>query len=181
MARCPLRILPPTPDDHDEHARTYGVRGVRLFELRPLNERVLAGPQVRTAVDAHELTVRGVTHVLDLRQQAEWVRAGERALLALEQREVLRKSVPMLDAAPPTPEQLDEAVAWLAATLVEPQARVMVHCRAGIERTGTVLAAWMVKAGLDLDDALAVLAVRCRCQPMPAQAAAVRAWAQARR
>lgn len=171
-----MRILTPTPDELEAHARTYGAGGGRPFEVRVLNERILTGRQPRTAVDAHELTLRGVTHVLDLRQQDEWVRAGEGALQALEQRMVLRKSVPMLDASAPTLEQLGAAVDWLEATLAGPEARVMVHCRAGIERTGTVLAAWMVKCGLGLDDALAVLAVRCRCLPLPSQVAAVRAW-----
>ena len=180
MARPPIRILPPTPEETAEHARTYGVRGVRPFELRLLNERVVASPQPRTVVDAHELTVRGVTHVLDLREPGEWLRASEAALRALEARQVLRKSVAMQDASPPTLEQLDEAVGWLATTLAEPGCRVLVHCRAGIERTGTVLAAWMVQAGLGLQDALAVLAVRCLCQPTPLQVAAVRAWAARR-
>lgn len=156
------------------------MRAVRPFELRALNERILAGPQPRTVLDVHELTLRGVTHVLDLREPAEWPPGAALAVQALEQRLVERMNVAMQDARPPAAEALGQAVAWLEAALAEPGTRVMVHCRAGIERTGTVLAAYLVQVGLSLDEALAVLSLRCRCQPLPLQVAAVRAWAATR-
>ena len=65
----------------------------------------------------------------------------------------------MLDHAPPTPEALEEATGFISAQLKDGRS-VLVHCLAGIGRTGSVLAAYMIEyEGKTADDAIARLRV----------------------
>ena len=80
------------------------------------------------------------------------VRAGGAGRLAGR---VLRRHIPVVDMGPPTPDQFDEAVAFLEETLQEPANVVYVHCRAGAERTAAILVAFHAhRHGLGYDAAL---------------------------
>lgn len=83
--------------------------------------------------------------------------------------------VPILDGAPPTDRQFDEAVRWVAARRAEGR-HVLIHCAQGHGRTATITAAVMVRLGLaeDADDALArIRSVRPGARPSRAQRAAL--------
>jgi len=62
--------------------------------------------------------------------------------------------VPVQDMTAPTLDQLHELVAFMRAA-VEADGKVVAHCTAGIGRTGTALAAYMVSEGLSAADAIA--------------------------
>ncbi|MGH7163625.1 MAG: protein-tyrosine phosphatase family protein, partial [Planctomycetota bacterium] len=85
--------------------------------------------------DAAWLRSHGITSLLSLA-----VRPPEN----MEGMEVCR--VPMADMDAPEPEDLDRAVEFLRRVLAEGRG-VAVHCDAGLGRTGTVLAAWLVAEG----------------------------------
>ena len=68
--------------------------------------------------------------------------------------------LPVPDLTPPSPEQLDRALAFIDQQRVAGRS-VVVHCLVGQGRTGTVLAAFLIRAGATPEHALAELRARC--------------------
>jgi atypical dual specificity phosphatase len=84
--------------------------------------------------------------------------------------------LPVPDFTPPTLEQLAHGVAAIEQALADGQ-KVAVHCGAGLGRTGTLLACYLVSQGLGSDEAIArVRSVRPGSVETPQQEAAVRAY-----
>jgi atypical dual specificity phosphatase len=68
--------------------------------------------------------------------------------------------LPVPDLSPPTPEQLMRALAFIDEQRMRGRT-VAVHCLVGQGRTGTVLAAYLIRAGATPEQALAELRARC--------------------
>lgn len=85
--------------------------------------------------------------------------------------------LPVDDFHAPTTQQMLRALAYIDASLAE-NMPVAVHCLAGQGRTGTILAAWLLRSGLAADDAIAELrALAPGAIESAPQVAALRRWA----
>jgi len=95
--------------------------------------------------DLEELRRRGITAVLSLTDRAPpEIEAAGFAFLAL----------PVRDFHAPTSAQLDAAVEFIERA-VNSGGACAVHCGAGLGRTGTVAAAWLVRRGRGAGAAIA--------------------------
>ncbi len=70
------------------------------------------------------------------------------------------RAIAVPDLHAPTPDQLHAAIAFIDHQTAQSQP-VAVHCLMGQGRTGTVLAAYLIRNGLSAADALAEIRSRC--------------------
>ena len=85
--------------------------------------------------------------------------------------------LPVDDFHAPTTQQMLRALAYIDASLAGSMP-VAVHCLAGQGRTGTILAAWLMRSGLSADDAIAeIRALAPGAIESAPQVAALRRWA----
>lgn len=178
----------PTPaaDLLAAHDALYAAGRISPFEHAPVTDRLRAGRNPLSEIDVLELVEFGITHVLDLREESEWAapgRVGRDAVEAMARHGLARTHIPLRDTAAPTGERLTEAVTFVTATLADPAARLYLHCRAGIERTGTVLLAWYaLSSNLSPTEAAAALRRQyARFRPLPHQHQAVEQWLRRQR
>ena len=88
--------------------------------------------------------------------------------------------IPVPDLTPPLPAQLDQALGFIDIQRAQGR-RVAVHCLMGQGRTGTVLAAYLIRAGATAAQALAELRAVCPgAVENPAQEHALAAFAASR-
>lgn len=86
---------------------------------------------------------------------------------------------PVSDFTPPSPVQIEKIIEYMCARHEEPGCMVLVHCGAGLGRSGTVAACYLVYTGMAADQAIArVRELRPFSVETAEQEEAVRAYAR---
>lgn len=116
------------------------------------------------------LAARGVTAVVNLRTELDDNHAGIAPARYMY--------LPTVDNEPPTLGQLREGVAFIAAEIGR-GGGVYVHCRSGVGRAATMVAAYLISTGLTPDQAWArIREARPFICPTPTQMAQVESFTQ---
>src|SRR5438067_2758280 len=122
------------------YARLKPVSWIEIGKLAacsyPRNPRALRG-----------LHDQGVTVLVNLHERAHLP-------AAIAQHGFTEVHLPVADFHPPTPDQLEAGVLAIEQGMAAEQC-VAVHCGAGLGRTGTLLACYLVKQGLQPEQAIA--------------------------
>ena len=108
--------------------------------------KILACADPRRGAGLAALAQQGVSLVVNLHE-----RAHEPSSLACHG--LSEVHLPVRDFTAPTQEQIGQAVAALKEA-VGAGRTVAVHCGAGLGRTGTILACYLVRTGVPADDAI---------------------------
>jgi atypical dual specificity phosphatase len=112
-------------------------------------EKPLLGGMARpeSAEDLAWLRENGIELIVSLSEdplRRDWV--NEAGLLAIH--------IPVQDMEAPTQDQLNQAISAIKRANGRPMG-VVVHCTAGLGRTGVVLACWLVANGMSAANAIA--------------------------
>ena len=169
-----------TADELAQHETIYSTPHLPAFNADWVTPRIMAGRNPLSAHDVAWMQKQGITHILDLREAREWKppKFGHIALEAIEQCGIQRLHLEVWDMNAPRPETFNAACQFIEEALLQPEGKVYVHCRAGMERTAAILIAYYAKAhAVSYDEALEALRRgRPILAPLPAQEQAVRRW-----
>lgn len=131
------------------NVETSTATGVGLFWLLPGRLGGTARPGLKRPLeeDLDELEGAGVTLLVNLEEQAtvDLVQLGARGLSSVR--------FPILDMSAPTVRGAEAFAARIKLLLARGEV-IVLHCRAGLGRTGTMLAALLVVEGLSAVDAI---------------------------
>jgi atypical dual specificity phosphatase len=121
-----------------------------------LNNSVAASPIAKNTEDIDSWKRAGVKAIAVLAEPQEIARywgSVNNYLRTLKNKGFEFTYSPIRDFHAPDLIQLEKLVEWIDAKVKENKP-VLVHCRAGIGRTGTVIAAYLVKKGCEASEAI---------------------------
>ncbi|MCC7206116.1 MAG: dual specificity protein phosphatase family protein [Anaerolineae bacterium] len=120
--------------------------------------RLAAGPLPLDGEDVQGLCLDGIRAIVTLTEAPLTVQRGVTPdLLGILDLRVLHAPIP--DGLPPEPKRAAAIVRFMQQAIADSRP-VYLHCHAGIGRTGTLLHAYYLHNGLDLNAAKALIAER---------------------
>ena len=140
-----------------------GVTQKQTYPLKWVTPQIAVGPAPRSRADIDAIINRGVEAVLNLCAECYDLHEIEAAA------GLWVHWMPISDESAPELGEAQDALDWLDAMTAEGR-KVLVHCRFGIGRTGTMVTAWLLRQGHTLDEALDVL------DHTPARPSSQRQW-----
>ena len=160
-------------------ARVQGMSGwFAHFGFAQVGEDLVMGAYPQDADDVAELAAAGVTRVFNLVQDLEYdPGARDACVAALSEAGIEECRVELVDFGSLTPDQIESAARVVLDWLDEGE-RVYVHCRAGWQRSATVVAAIVtLRESVDPRAALELLRERKpTANPLPHQRADLFEW-----
>lgn len=121
-----------------------------IYPLKWITAQIAIGYAPHSPTDIDAIKAHGIGAVLNLCAECYDLHEIETAAgLAVHW-------LPISDEEAPEQNDAQDALNWLDAMLADGKT-VLVHCRFGIGRTGTMVIAWLLKQGHTLDDALEIL------------------------
>ncbi|MBO3769754.1 MAG: dual specificity protein phosphatase family protein [Thermoproteota archaeon] len=121
-----------------------------------LNNIIAASPIAKSIEDVESWKKAGVKAIAILAEPHEVARywgSLNNYLNVLNNKGLEYVYSPIRDFQAPELNQLKKLIEWIESK-VEANKPVLVHCRAGIGRTGTIIAAYLVKKGYEAKDAI---------------------------
>lgn len=120
------------------------------YPLKWITPQIAIGYAPHNPADIDDITSQGIGAVLNLCAECYDLHEIEAAAgLAVHWLPISDEDAPELGDA-------QDALIWLDTMLADGK-KVLVHCRFGIGRSGTMMIAWLLKQGYSLEDALDML------------------------
>ncbi len=109
------------------------------MNIKPVQPGVFRGPQPQTIEDWFQLTTIGIKFTLDLETGSHFLNDGSplKEMLTSLSYNIVTFCHPLGEILPPTQDELT-----LACGLIATHQPIYVHCKAGVDRTGMVIAKW---------------------------------------
>ncbi len=124
------------------------------MDMTWITERIALGGAIWTARNMEELAQTGVTHVLNMQ-----IEFDDRPLAAPYSVRVLWNPTDD-DFLPKPPELLKRGVDFALEALADPEARLYVHCAAGVHRAPMMTLAILCALEWDIDAAMVLIETR---------------------
>jgi protein-tyrosine phosphatase len=120
------------------------------YPIKWLTDSVAVGYAPRSESDLHRIREATIDAIVNLCAECYDLSDAERAF------GFQVYSLPIFDEEAPALESLEELIAWLQ-TKTAAGHRVLIHCRYGIGRTGTIALAYLIDAGHSFKEAKRIL------------------------
>ena len=121
-----------------------------VYAFKWITQQVAIGYAPHSYADIDTIKANGIEAVLNLCAECY-------DLHEIESAEGLEVHwLPVTDEDVPTINAALKAIDWMESILAKNK-KVLIHCRYGIGRTGTMAVAWLLKRGYSVDDALETL------------------------